>query len=63
MRRSRSIPEGKQGCLQKIRLWLSDEGVEPAVREHLSGAGESKHPPPAASQYPPPPILPNYTSS
>ena len=36
------IPEGKQGCFQKIKSWLVDEGVELAVRGYLSGAGESK---------------------
>ena len=38
----RTIPKGKQGCFQKVKSWLADEGVELAVREYLSGAGESK---------------------
>lgn len=41
-RKNRTIPKGKQGCFQKVKSWLSDEGVELAVREYLSGAGESK---------------------
>lgn len=41
-RKSRTIPKGKQGCFQKVKSWLTDEGVELAVREYLSGAGESK---------------------
>ena len=41
-RRNRTIPKGKQGCFQKVKSWLTDEGVELAVREYLSGAGESK---------------------
>ena len=42
-RKNRTIPEGKQGCFQKIKSWLADEEVELAVREYLSGAGESKY--------------------
>ena len=41
-RKDRTIPTGKQGCFQKVKSWLTDEGVELAVREYLSGAGESK---------------------
>jgi hypothetical protein len=41
-RKNRTIPKGKQGCFQKVKSWLTDEGVELAVREYLSGAGESK---------------------
>jgi hypothetical protein len=41
-RKDRTIPRGKQGCFQKVKSWLTDEGVELAVREYLSGAGESK---------------------
>jgi hypothetical protein len=41
-RKNRTIPRGKQGCFQKVKSWLTDEGVELAVREYLSGAGESK---------------------
>jgi hypothetical protein len=40
-RKDRTIPTGKQGCFQKVKSWLTDEGVELAVREYLSGAGES----------------------
>ena len=42
-KKSRIIPEGKQGCFQKIKSWLTDEGVELAIREYLSGAEESKY--------------------
>ena len=42
-RKNCTIPEGKQECFQKIKSWLADEGVELAVWEYLSGAGESKH--------------------
>ena len=31
----RTIPTGKQGCFQKVKSWLTDEGVELAVREYL----------------------------
>jgi hypothetical protein len=41
-KKDRTIPTGKQGCFQKVKSWLTDEGVELAVREYLSGAGESK---------------------
>jgi cobalamin biosynthesis protein CobT len=41
-KKDRTIPTGKQGCFQKVKSWLADEGVELAVREYLSGAGESK---------------------
>ena len=41
-RKDRTIPKGKQGCFQKVKSWLRDEGVELAVREYLSGAGENK---------------------
>ena len=42
-RKNRTIPEGKQGCFQRIKSWLADEGAELAVREYLSGVGESKY--------------------
>ena len=42
-RKSRIIPEGKQGCFQKIKSWLTDDRVELAIREYLSGAEESKY--------------------
>lgn len=41
-KKDRTIPEGKQGCFQRIKSWFADEGVELAVWEHLLGAGESK---------------------
>ena len=37
----RYIPEGKQGCFGKSQSWFEDEGVQLAVREWISGAGES----------------------
>ena len=42
LEKDRTIPEGKQGCFQRIKSWFADEGVELAVWKHLSGAGESK---------------------
>ena len=42
-RKSHIIVEGKQGCFQKIKSWLADEGVGLAIREYLSGAEECKY--------------------
>lgn len=40
--KERMIEEGKRGCFSKVRSWLNDEGVQLAVREWISGAGERK---------------------
>ena len=42
-RKNCTIPEGTQGCFQKIKSWLTDERVELAIWEYLSGTGESKY--------------------
>ena len=34
------IAEGNRGCAAKTRSWFNDEGVQLAVREWISGAGE-----------------------
>jgi len=38
----RTIEEGRRGCFAKVRSWLNDEGVQLAVCEWISGAGEGK---------------------
>src|SRR3978361_110198 len=34
------IEEGRQGCFAKTRSWFDDEGVQLAVRDWISGAGD-----------------------
>jgi hypothetical protein len=31
LEKDRTIPTGKQGCFQKVKPWLTDEGVELAL--------------------------------
>ena len=40
--RGRMIPEGTRGCYAKTSSWFNDEGVQMAVREWCTGAGEHK---------------------
>ena len=39
--REGKIEEGRQGCFTKTRSWFNDEGVQLAVRQWVSGAGEA----------------------
>lgn len=38
----RTIDEGRRSCFGKSKSWFEDEGVQLAIREWLSGAGESE---------------------